>query len=363
MNNKTPLPLSRKDKKVLVSLLLGNQELSSFEELDLMPTAYFIMESGLDAHLLWRLSHLPKHSDFQSTVLGKLQAFLTSRCEYNAARNLQMDANCRQVCTIMHEAGIDVMLLKGAALRARYGELAGRPQSDTDIMVRFEDLDEADQILREAGYVLDEEELTREQTLAEHFNFCMIKGDDVIELHWAMSIDCSKEVVAKSWERAERIDWHGVPVWVPSIPDQLVFTQVHICRSAFYVRSLRMYGDMIFELERWPDLASQLGPARADWPQRMVFGPVKVLADFGFLPDSQATEFLDKQNSLSARLDYWLLGSVAQAAMFNENWNGLPMYWFQKPLFRWLRGKSDNLLWTLGMALRRRLLDGLRKAR
>lgn len=293
---------------------------------------------GIEAHLLWRTKRLPAARQQDAAAADRLRTLLEMRCLQNAAHNLRMDAQARRLCAGMQSEGIPVMLLKGAALRARYPELAGRPQCDTDVLVRRDDLGRAEAVVREAGYRVDEKTFTREQYLDEHFDLRMIKENIAVELHWTMSNECAAGAIERTWQRAEAIDWGGTPVWLPCVEDQLIFTQVHICRHLF-VRSLRWFGDMLFEIERWPDLAPRLEKVRREWPSRMVYAAVKVAADQGLAPDRQAAEAL----VAASKLDYFLLGSLSRAALFEDNWCGLPQWHFNAALADWLTHEELSL--------------------
>jgi hypothetical protein len=338
VNQEAPKPVSRETRRVLLAWLFGTATLDELCARDLRELVTGAIACGIEAHLLWRTMQMPAARQPDAATADRLRTLLKMRCLQNAAHNLQTDAQARRLCAGLQSAGIPVMLLKGTALRARYPELAGRPQCDTDVLVRRGDLGRAEAVVREAGYRVDEKLFTREQYLEEHFDLRMIKDDNAVELHWTMSNECAAGAIERTWERAEPIDWGGTPVWLPCVEDQVVFTQVHICRHLF-VRGLRWFGDMLFEIERWPDLAPRLEKVRREWPARMVYAPVKVAADQGLAPDRQAAEVL----AAASKLVYFLLGSLARAALFEEKWCGFPQWHFNAALANWLTHESLSL--------------------
>ncbi len=316
---------SREAKRLLIALLFGTATREELEKMDPTEMAVLAVFARAEAHVLWRLGQLHADAEKPSPFAQKLQGFLKVRCLQNAAQNLRMDTMAREACRQMAAQGIKVMLIKGSALRARYPELAGRPQGDTDILVPAQDVEKAEAVLVADGYIVDEKEFTREEYLTKHFDLRMIKDGIPLEIHWTMSNRCAEGAVERTWERAEQINWQGVPVWVPGLEDQVVFTQIHMCRH-YFDRSLKWYGDLLLELEKWPGLDERLEEVRRDWPPRMVYAPVKVGADWGRAADSGAANYLQKMNGLDARL----LSSYARAAFFNENWAGLAPWNFQR---------------------------------
>lgn len=87
-------------------------------------------------------------------------------------------------------AGIDVILLKGAALAERvYGNIALRPMCDIDMLVRKADVRQALALLQDAGYRVGGSEVAPETKL-EFENEVLLQNPDrpdwVVELHWSL---------------------------------------------------------------------------------------------------------------------------------------------------------------------------------
>nr|MEE4266850.1 nucleotidyltransferase family protein [Candidatus Krumholzibacteria bacterium] len=325
-------------KRLLIGILFGTATLDELEKMDPTEMAVLAVFARVEAHLLWRLGQLQADAEKPSPFVQKLQGFLKVRCLQNAAQNLRMDTMAREACRQMAAAGIKVMLIKGSALRARYPELAGRPQGDTDILVPAQDVEKAEAVLVADGYIVDEKEFTREEYLTQHFDLRMIKNGIPLEIHWTMSNRCAEGAVERTWARAEQINWQGVPVWVPGLEDGVVFTQIHMCRH-YFDRSLKWYGDLLLELEKWPGLDERLEEVRRDWPPRMVYAPVKVGADWGRAADSGAVAYLEKMGGLDGRLLSWYAGS----AFFDDTYWGLRQWRFSGAVLQWIYEDSSSL--------------------
>jgi hypothetical protein len=72
-------------------------------------------------------------------------------------RQLHLEQRLTEVVSALAGAGIDVMLLKGAALgKTVYGSFAERPMGDLDLLVRPQQAEQAQELLCQSGWVLPE---------------------------------------------------------------------------------------------------------------------------------------------------------------------------------------------------------------
>ena len=112
--------------------------------------------------------------------------------------------------------GIEMLPLKGMMLSLQlFGDPAMRSARDLDLLVRPEKLDEADRILRDAGYRLavPDCELTpkRRKWVRQHSHHFGYYHDDrrqLIELHWRLLL-WKTEHVAELWNHCEATSWMG----------------------------------------------------------------------------------------------------------------------------------------------------------
>jgi hypothetical protein len=335
----------------------GHQDLAT---LDPRFSLAAVLRSGVEGHLLARLTHqtadvaTPRYPD-------EFMAGLRGRCLQNAVRNLERDRQAREFCAALERNHLSVMLIKGTALRGRFPELSGRPQCDTDLLVRREDLARAEAVAESLGYHVDEKAMTRQQYLDEHFDLRMVRGGNAIELHWAMANESSAEAIDRVWNRATPFDWGGARVWLPSVQDQLVFHQVHICRHEFF-HGLRWFADLYWEMDHARPEDIDLETVMDDWPRRFFIANAWVGGGMGRPLD----DFGNVLAEAGSRLDRWMLRSLARRHLSGKDW-GLPPWYYSPALGSWIRNESRSLalalMGTITRRLSRRVAHALRGGR
>ena len=137
---------------------------------------------GILPYFYWRLSSLPEDRRPPVQIRDRLKnIFLAS-----AARSLRQAAQLGKIEQALAAAGIRCLVLKGLALsRTVYPEPGLRPSADIDILVRPEQMAEADGILLSLGYARksDNFRLYRELTIEEIYTSAD-KNRCLVELHW-----------------------------------------------------------------------------------------------------------------------------------------------------------------------------------
>jgi len=122
----------------------------------------------------------------------RLPAEVRERCR--AARDAQADRSARllaalkELTTAFRSANVSCMLLKGLGLGARYyGGLDRRATRDLDLLVREEDLGEAERVLRDLGY--HRASIVPFRALALRFThaFDYVRDGQTVDLHWAIA--------------------------------------------------------------------------------------------------------------------------------------------------------------------------------
>lgn len=140
--------------------------------------------------------------------------------------------------------GIDVMLLKGAALSDVYTSPAQRPMADIDLLVRPKDVPRAAKTLERHGLTAAHDVRDPVQVACVHsiaFQSSMgFKGS--IDLHWMASPQLAPPGIAAAqwrrpwfkhladdefWNRARSIDFIGINVYAPSMTDLLFLVLLH----------------------------------------------------------------------------------------------------------------------------------------
>jgi hypothetical protein len=148
----------------------------------------------------------------------------------SAVRNMRLYKKLLETIAVFNTKGIPVILLKGAHLAELvYGNIALRPMSDADILVRKEDLRRADILLIEQGYCRSP--LEKQGSALEHLA-PYIKSDAAdIEVHFHITgPPFSRRFDPTAlWERAHRQTLQGVEVLTLCPGDLLLHLCVHAC--------------------------------------------------------------------------------------------------------------------------------------
>jgi hypothetical protein len=153
-------------------------------------------------------------------------------------RNTRYFAELGRLLDSLHQCGINVIVLKGAALaEAVWKNIALRPMGDIDLLAREDDLDGTDRVLRRLGYDQYLDESRREEYranghhLAPYFN---ARSRIIVEVHHNILTNGGAFRTAfdvrNFWERAHRARIGGVETSVLSTEDTVIHLCLHQCK-------------------------------------------------------------------------------------------------------------------------------------
>lgn len=257
-------------------------------------------------------------------------AGLRARVFAVAVDNLRRDAELREALARLDAAGIPLILLKGSALRAERPGLAGRYQCDVDVLLRRKDLERAEAILLEMGFILDESFLDREHLLAEHFHLGYQRRGAAVELHWDIDSLSPAGFAERLWERSRAVEFEGRTCRVLAPEHQLLVGCLHLSRHAF-CGGLRWMADLKLLLPVEDGVRERFLEEAERWPRRAVHCPLWFLAAQG-VPGSEA--FPDGLEAGPA--ERRLLPHLLAALLLGEPWLGLPAWRGERALREWL---------------------------
>jgi hypothetical protein len=107
-----------------------------------------------------------------------------SRAVVGTARSLRLDGVAGELFTTLDKAGIDAMLLKGAAhARWLYEDGTPRPYCDIDVLVRPDQHDAAAAVLRNLGFLDVERGFRRQERCSHAAPYVRPPGIDRVDLH------------------------------------------------------------------------------------------------------------------------------------------------------------------------------------
>jgi len=106
----------------------------------------------------------------------------------SASRNLHVFHELGNILRELQAANIPVIPLKGAYLaQAIYGNIALRPMSDVDLLVKPDEMTRALDILRALGYSSERSfDPITEQTISQHMPLMCKAGGLRVEMHWTI---------------------------------------------------------------------------------------------------------------------------------------------------------------------------------
>lgn len=128
-----------------------------------------------------------------------------------------------------HHAGINTMVLKGAALTLLcYRDYGLRPMNDFDVLVHTRDALSAVRLLRELGWPPLEFNPDEKYISVSYSHGFADKTGREFDLHWHLFSQCrTPDADDDFWSDATLTDFQGVPAHVLSPTDQLLHVCVH----------------------------------------------------------------------------------------------------------------------------------------
>lgn len=176
-----------------------------------------------------------------------------------AASNMRLYSELSKVLKTLKDADILVIPLKGAYLaEVVYGDIALRPMSDVDLLVRQEDFRKTIELLTDKGYRAEGKAAPEDVfSVRQHYPPLTGKNGFSIEIHWTLTQpDLNDRIEIKSiWHRTRPCMVANVDVPVLSPEDLILHLCIHAAlhhglggqlRSLFDIsRTIRFYTDDI----------------------------------------------------------------------------------------------------------------------
>jgi hypothetical protein len=278
----------------------------------------------------WVLSSLGPLQKSPEPAVEDWLAGLRRRVAASTVENLRRDAELAEALDRLRGEGIDLILLKGSAMRVEAPGRAGRFQCDVDALVRRADLERAEAILLELGFRMDDSYLDREELLRRHFHFGFERRGAVVELHWDLDHASPPGFVERLWEKSRTVEADGRAWRVLSPQHQLLFGCLHLSRHGFH-GGLRWLADLRWHFPLESDVAAAFEEEARAWPERPVRCPLWALGDLG-VPEAlrlAGAGFADP-------VERTLLRRFLVPLLLAEPWLGIPAWRLEHALRDWL---------------------------
>jgi hypothetical protein len=163
----------------------------------------------------------------------------------SASRNVLLYRELADILNALQPAGIPVTLLKGVHLaKWVYPEIALRPMTDIDLLLRRDDLPRAASIMQGMGYrFVRAFKLEREVRKHQHIPALYQAGKSPVELHWHIATPGSllSIEIEGLWARAQPVEVAGAPALVLSQEDLLLHLVYHLLQEEFIRGLKRLY--------------------------------------------------------------------------------------------------------------------------
>lgn len=195
--------------------------------------------------LLPRLYFFLIENDLTTLLKGNLWRTIQFRHRWLQAYILTLEGELRLLLPVFERAGVDILLLKGAALlQTVFRERPIRSLIDLDLMIRPEDFATVRLLLEERGYRLNSpswplpsqwhEQVLGLQKHRTSFPFLHEKKRFWLDLHTAAFEPCSPSSLHAEWlwEDVEMVSIGGSKAFLPEPNRLFVHLLLHLCKHA-----------------------------------------------------------------------------------------------------------------------------------
>ena len=191
-----------------------------------------------------------KNSARKQLIATEIMAQLRSLYRRSCVDQINASVKLKEILLAFSREGISVIVLKGAALAELvYHGLGLRTMLDVDLLVRKTDLDAADDVLCQLGYVADESYQSREWYREHHHHLAPYVAKDrslVLELHHHVvpTVASVSLPIDDFWQRSRPAQIASVSALVLSPQDLLLSICIHLSLRQYFVRTLRDLSDI-----------------------------------------------------------------------------------------------------------------------
>ncbi|CAM3554506.1 nucleotidyltransferase family protein [Marinicrinis lubricantis] len=157
----------------------------------------------------------------------------------NTFQMLRLTREMEKLCLALREQNIPSLMLKGPVLaHLLYGDVSLRTSKDMDILVPIEDVEKAEKVLVELGYILTEDVkriLKDWKWRSHHLLYVHPQTKVQIELHWRLNPDTLKEpLFSELWERRQSSLLTSSKVYCLGRDDLFLYLMSHGARHGWF---------------------------------------------------------------------------------------------------------------------------------
>ncbi len=207
--------------------------------------------------VLYLLNHRLKTRNLDRLIPADI--LKTIRTEYFecAWRNNNLYNDLSKILKALQQENIPVILLKGAHLaQIVYSNIALRPMSDIDILVKKNDLPKAKKLLLGLGYSpFNEIDIATACASSQHLPPMVKQDAPPVELHWTIENPTRPFTIDIEglWQRARPVSVAGVDTLTLSPEDLLLHLCLHTSAHHQYSNGLRAFCDIRETIRHYRD--------------------------------------------------------------------------------------------------------------
>ncbi|WP_318505229.1 nucleotidyltransferase family protein [Bacillus sp. T3] len=171
-------------------------------------------------------------------IPDRIYNIFNSYFQMNTFKMLQLSGEMEEVSKLFMESGIQSIFLKGPVIaKDLYGDISLRTSSDLDVLIPIKDLEKAEQLLFQQGYIKDdyiETVLNDWKWRHHHTTYFHPEKNVKIEIHWRLNPGPSKEpTFIDLWNRRRKSSLTSYPVYFLGKEDLYLFLVAHGARHGW----------------------------------------------------------------------------------------------------------------------------------
>ncbi|WP_010678056.1 nucleotidyltransferase domain-containing protein [Bacillus timonensis] len=268
MNNITQLDVSKVPKELIFLLDVIKMEnitdiaekyKKSLDQMDWDHILKLVLHHRLYPLLYSKISVLEK-----MRIPTKVVKTISYYYQKNTFQMLHLCGQMEYVSKLFISNGISPLFLKGPVLATDlYGDISLRTSGDLDVLISIEDLERAEELLIEEGYIKDEyiqTVLNDWKWRHHHFTYFHPKKGIKLEIHWRLNPAPTKEPsFHELWNRKRVSTITKYPVYILGSEDLFFFLVTHGARHGWSRLRWLLDIHMLVQKElHWPGLRNLL---------------------------------------------------------------------------------------------------------
>jgi hypothetical protein len=288
----------------------------------------------------------------QSLIPNQVLQSLAKSFLKNTLRMLKLSAEMEQICKTLNAHGIRTIMLKGPVLAEDlYGNLSLRSSKDLDILIPLADLDHADTLLTQMGYIKDQPlpGVLGDWKWRCHHDIYDHYGKRInIEIHWRLHSGPMKEPsFDELWERKRVSPLTSHPIYFMGREDLFIYLMYHGARHGWYrLRWLADIDRLVNQPLEWKKVKAcchQYGLAN-------VAGQALLLASQLLqTPIAEPVgDLTERKKALKLAQDAWMLFIGQKVKLEEEPLSSSDEWIFRKYLFS-LRSTRQQMIYILSL--------------